>query len=236
LSEFQIEKWKAGRLKTAKPNTVKRDLGSLKGALNLAVKWGIVGTNPAALVQVKVPKEHRVRYLDDKERERLLTALSDRDKEKARARHSGNVYSIKRGRDPLPEIRGYADYLTPLVLLTMNTGLRRGEVLSLKWDQVHLGSNPRVTVTASYAKSSKTRHIPLNREALAVMKKWKKQGSGEGWCFPNPKIAAILAEPDGKSIYTGFQISRLTPRFRLPPGHGRSGSVPGARSAGPCVH
>jgi integrase len=186
LSEFQIEKWKAGRLKTAKPNTVKRDLGSLKGALNLAVKWGIVGTNPAALVQVKVPKEHRVRYLDDKERERLLTALSDRDKEKARARHSGNVYSIKRGRDPLPEIRGYADYLTPMVLLTMNTGLRRGEVLSLKWDQVHLGSNPRVTVTASYAKSSKTRHIPLNREALAVMKKWKKQGSGEGWCFPNP--------------------------------------------------
>ncbi len=186
LSEFQIEKWKAGRLKTAKPNTVKRDLGSLKGALNLAVKWGVIGMNPASPVIVKAPKEHRVRYLSDKERERLLEALSERDKEKARARHSGNVYSLVRGRDTLPEITGYADYLTPLVLLTSNTGMRRGEVLSLKWDQVNLGSNPRVTVTASFAKSSKTRHIPLNSEAVAVLKKWKAQGNGTGWVFPNP--------------------------------------------------
>ena len=186
LSEFQLEKWKLGRLKTAKPNTVKRDLGSLKGALNLAVKWGVIGLNPATPVIVKVPKEHRVRYLSDQERERLLEALSDRDKDKARSRHSGNVYSLARGRETLPEITGYADYLTPLVLLTMNTGLRRGEVLSLKWDQVQLGSNPLVTVTASYAKSNKTRHIPLNSEAVAVLKKWKAQGSGEGWVFPNP--------------------------------------------------
>lgn len=185
LSEFQIEKWKAGRLKTAKPNTVKRDLGSLKGALNLAVKWGIIGSNPASPVVVKVPKEHRVRYLSDKERERLLEALSERDNEKARARHSGNVYSIARGRDPLPEITGYADYLSPLVLLTMNTGMRRGEVLSLKWDQVRLENMPQLTVTASNAKSSKTRHIPLNSEAVAVLKKWKKQGDGKGWVFPN---------------------------------------------------
>jgi integrase len=186
LSEFQIEKWKAGRLKTAKPSTVHRDLGSLKGALNLAVKWGVIGQNPAGPVIVKVPKETRVRYLADKERERLLKALSDRDEEKARARHSGNVYSLKRGRETLPEIIGYADYLTPLVLLTMHTGLRRGEVLSLKWDQVKLGSNPLVTVTASYAKSNKVRHIPLNSWALAVLKKWKKQGDGDGWVYPNP--------------------------------------------------
>jgi integrase len=185
LSEFQIEKWKAGRLKTAKPSTVHRDLGSLKGALNLAVKWGVIGMNPAAPVIVKVPKDNRVRYLSDKERERLLEALSARDKEKARARHSGNVYSLARGRETRPEITGYADYLSPLVLLVMSTGLRRNEALSLRWDQVHLGSNPRVTVTASYAKSNKTRRVPLNSEALAVLKKWKKQGSGTGWVFAN---------------------------------------------------
>ncbi|MCH7507849.1 MAG: site-specific integrase [Proteobacteria bacterium] len=194
LSEFQIEKWKAGRLKTAKPNTVRRDLGSLKGALNLAVKWGIAATNPAATVHVKVPKEHRVRYLSDKERERLLVALSERDKEKARARHSGNVFSLARGYETRPEISGYADYLHPLVRLTMNTGLRRGEVLSLKWDQVHLGSNPRVTVTASYAKSGRVRHIPLNSEAVAVLKKWKAQGTGTGWVFPNPNTGHRLQD------------------------------------------
>jgi integrase len=186
LSEFQIEKWKAGRLKTVKPATVKRDLAALKTALARAVKWGIVGSNPAAPVIVKVPKESRVRYLSPGERKRLLEALSARDKAKARARQSGNVHSLARGRETLPEISGYADHLTPLILLTMNTGLRRGEVLSLKWDQVNLGTSPRVTIKAGYAKSNCARHVPLNSEAKAVMKQWKGQGSGESWVFPNP--------------------------------------------------
>lgn len=186
LSEFQIEKWKAGRLKTAKATTVKRDLAALKTALTRAVKWGIIGTNPATPVKVKTPDDKRVRYLTSNERKRLLKALSARDKAKARARQSGNVHSLKRGRETRPEITGYADHLTPLILLTMNTGLRRGEVLSLKWDQVNLGNNPRVTIKAGYAKSNSTRHVPLNSEVLAVMKQWKGQGSGEGWVFPNP--------------------------------------------------
>ena len=194
LSEFQIEKWKLGRLKTAKPNTVKRDLGSLKGALNLAMKWGVIATNPAAPAQVRVPKDLRVRYLSDQERERLLEALSDRDMEKARARYSGNVFRIERGYETKPELGEFADYLHPLVRLVMNTGLRRGEVLSLKWDQVHLSNNPRVTVTASYAKSNKTRHIPLNSEAVAVLKKWKAQGTDSGWVFPNPNTGHRLQQ------------------------------------------
>ncbi len=127
-----------------------------------------------------------MRYLADRERKRLLNALSARDEERARARHSGNVHSISRGCEPLPEIKGYADHLTPLIILTMNTGMRRGEVLSLRWDQVSLGSQPRITVRAGYSKSNKTRHIPLNSHAVAVLKKWKKQGKGRGLVFPNP--------------------------------------------------
>jgi len=195
LSEFQIEKWKAGRLKTAKPTTVKRDLAALKTALTRAVKWGIIDANPATPVKVKTPDDKRVRYLSDKERKRLLKALSARDKGKAKARQSGNAHSLKRGREPLPKITGYADHLTPLILLTMNTGLRRGEVLSLQWDQVNLGSNPRVTIKAGYAKSNSTRHVPLNSGAVTVMKQWKKQGSGESWVFPNP--------------VTGYRIEKL---------------------------
>jgi integrase len=213
LSEFQIEKWKAGRLKTAKPNTVKRDLGSLKGALNLAVKWGIIGSNPAAPVIVKVPKEHRVRYLSDKERKRLLKALTERDKEKARARRRGNVFSLARGQEARPEISGYADFLHPLVRLVMNTGMRRGEVLGLKWDQVNLGSNPRVTVTASYAKSNETRHVPLNSEAVTVLKKWKAQGTSSDWVFPSPKTGHRMQ--DLKKSWTFLLVKADIEGFRF---------------------
>lgn len=196
LSEFQIEKWKANRLKVAKPTTVKRDLVGLKAALNKAVKWGLISANPAGMgrdsVTVRSPDDKRVRYLSDTERKRLLKALTDRDTDKAKARHSGNVHRIERGRDARPEIKGYADYLTPLVLLTMNTGLRRGEALSLKWGQLDLGENARVTIKAGYAKTNKTRHVPLNSEAKAVMKKWKKQSGGEGWVFPSPKTGSKM--------------------------------------------
>jgi len=190
LNQLQIERWKANRLKSATHATVKRDLTGLKNALNKAVSWGVIESSPAGVgkgsITVKTSNDKRVRYLDKGERKRLLAALSARDNQMARARQSGNVHSLARGRELRPEIKGYADHLSPLVLLTMNTGLRRGEVLTLEWDQVHLGENPRVTIKAGYAKTNTTRHVPLNSEAVAVMKKWKEQGSGEGWVFPNP--------------------------------------------------
>ena len=112
--------------------------------------------------------------------------LSTRDREKAKARHSGNIHSIARGREPLPEIQGYADYLTPLVLTVLHTGLRRAEARSLKWEQIDLGHTPKLTVRAAQAKSGRTRHIPLNTAAVDLLKVWKGQGGDKDLVFPNP--------------------------------------------------
>ncbi len=81
---------------------------------------------------------------------------------------------------------GYTDHLAPLVLLAINTGLRRGELLGLTWEAVNLDAQ-LLTVAAGTAKSRKARHIPLNAEALAVLKAWKKQGKGAGLVFPAPE-------------------------------------------------
>ncbi len=86
----------------------------------------------------------------------------------------------------MPEISGYADYLTPLVLTVMHTGLRRAEALSLRWEQIDLERTPKLTVRAAQAKSGRTRHIPLNTAVVELLKGWKEQGSGEGLVFPNP--------------------------------------------------
>jgi integrase len=72
----------------------------------------------------------------------------------------------------------------PLVLLAMNTGLRRGELLALTWEQVNL-DNRHLTIAAHTAKSGKVRHVPLNAEALYVLTRWKKQGDGVGLVFRN---------------------------------------------------
>ena len=60
----------------------------------------------------------------------------------------------------------------------MNTGLRKGELLSLSWRDVNF-QTVQLTVRGEMAKSSKIRHIPLNKTALSVLKDWYKQSSDE---------------------------------------------------------
>ena len=62
-----------------------------------------------------------------------------------------------------------ADHLMPMVLLSFNTGMRRGKLFDLKWS--HVNFDRRIaTVSAETAKSRKTRHIPLNAEAYETLK------------------------------------------------------------------
>ena len=61
--------------------------------------------------------------------------------------------------------------------------LRRSEALSLTWEQVRLDGNPMITVKAAHSKSAKTRWVPLNKEAVTTLRKWKNQGNGNGNVF-----------------------------------------------------
>ena len=149
------------------------------------MKWGYAAINPASQVKVKVEEHYRVRYLSDKERTSLHKALTVRDEKKREGRASGNVFRLVRGYEEKPELGVFADYLTPLVNLVMNTGLRRSEALSLRWDQTNLGGNPHLTVLAAHAKSGKTRYVPLNAVAVEILKQWGKQGERNGLVFPN---------------------------------------------------
>jgi integrase len=97
---------------TTSPATVVRYLAALSHAFTVAVKeWGWVDSNP--LAKVTKPKEPRgrVRFLDDDERDRLLTAC--------RASANPDLY--------------------PAVILALSTGARPQEVLGLRWPQVDLG-------------------------------------------------------------------------------------------------
>ncbi|MBK7508589.1 MAG: tyrosine-type recombinase/integrase [Comamonadaceae bacterium] len=74
----------------------------------------------------------------------------------------------------MPEITGYSDHITPMVLLSLNTGMRQGELFSLAWESVDL-SRKTITVLASHSQGNTTRVIPLKPEALAVLKTIKPE-------------------------------------------------------------
>lgn len=176
ITRAEFDKFKSRRLRAGThPATVNRDLDRIKAALSKAVEWEQLAANPLLGVKrIKRDIEERVRFLSPKEEKTLRKTLEAREAKFKRRRLSGIKWREERGREPLEPIQGYYDHIMPMTLLALNTGMRRGEITQLTWPDIDLKAK-RVTVRAGYAKSGKARHIPLNSEAVAVLKQWKKQ-------------------------------------------------------------
>lgn len=194
IDHESIEDWWRARVHTrgdeAQPvakATASRDLACLRSALSRAVEWKLLESNPLmGLRNRSVASRKVVRYLSEDEERRLRAALASRDAYMAAARASANYWREQRGRVRYPEIGegGFGDHLTPVVLLAMNTGLRRKELLTLQWADVDLAGR-MLTVRASTAKSGKERHIPFNAEAWDALTRWQAQrGESVGDVFP----------------------------------------------------
>lgn len=170
--------------------TIQRDYNAIQGVLSRAVEDGILDKHPLEDHDGPpgVIEDERVRYLSPKEEIRLRDALAARDDDLREGRASANKWRKQRGYELLPPIATYGDYLSPLVLTALNTGCRRGELFSLTWDRVNFHTRT-LTVSAHTSKSSKTRHIPLNDDALMVLRAW---GRGDGLVFPNPDTGEQL--------------------------------------------
>jgi len=187
ISPWVIEKWRAEQLKGGKQkSTINRDITGLKSILAKAVAWDILPSHPLTkLKPIKLDTKGRVRYLTDAEEVRLRTALAERDGRIKTARARTNVWRRIRGYAELLtlEAHTYGDHLTPLVLLSLNTGLRRGELFSLHWADIQWQPKT-LLVRGETAKSGQTRHLPLNAEALQVLTAWREQAPGDGLIFP----------------------------------------------------
>lgn len=180
-----VRDWRAGRLEGgAKPATVNRNVAALKACLSHAVDVGLLAEHPIKrLPQLKVEQEHRIRWLAVDEEQRLRTALDEREARIRGDRRSGNEWRDARGYDAMPELDNlpFADHLKPMVLVSLNTGLRQGELFNLDWTDVVAGT---VHVRAATAKSAKSRHVPLNREARTVLDGWSAHTGPAGYVFP----------------------------------------------------
>ena len=79
----------------------------------------------------------------------------------------------------------------PMVIVSLQTGMRRGELFALTWQSVDLVA-ARIIVHGATAKSGTTRHLPLNSEALAVLRGWHGQVVDNlGLIFPGKGSAAF---------------------------------------------
>lgn len=176
--------WLAGGLAPASAN---RNMTRLRGVLTRAVEWGVLEVHPLAkLKRLKVDSRGRVRYLTAEEEKALRKAMMDREATICVDRESANKWRSERKKELMLDLSKlhFADHLRPLVVTSINTGMRRGEVFNLTWADVDL-KNKIITVEGTTSKSGQTRHIPINKELLEVLTNWKKQSSSEGFVFPS---------------------------------------------------
>jgi len=121
------------------PGTVNRYLAALSHALSIAVReWGWLENSAARKVARLKEPSGRVRFLSDEERDRLL----------AECRESRNLY------------------LYPAVVLALSTGIRQGELLGLRWQDVDF---QRQVIVLHKTKNDERRAVPLVGHALKVM-------------------------------------------------------------------
>ena len=202
INAWIVEKWRAKRLKGGvSKSTLNRDVGDLKAALTKAVEWRLLESSPlTSLKPFKVDERAIVRYLSEDEETRLRNALKVRDDTIKAKRMSANSWRLRRGHKPLPDLSActYGDYLSPMVLLAKNTGLRRGELFNLRWSDVNFVAK-QLTVRGEKAKSGQTRHIPMNEEALSVLMSWRTQTVEKGLVFATENGTALTTIKDSWS-------------------------------------
>lgn len=139
---------------------------------NRAVEWEIIDKNPLAKgKKQKSDSRANIRYLSPDEEERLRAALRSPDRRLAK---SPPFYACGRFTRLQALLGGFPDHIYPMLLLLMNTGMRRGEMFNLRWQDVDF-VNKKITIAGNTSKTGQTRYIPLNEEAFNVLSIWQRQ-------------------------------------------------------------
>jgi integrase len=141
LSAARIAAYRDERLKEVSAGTVIRELAYLSAIINHARReWGINVSNPVQMVRKPQSPQARSRVLTDEEVVRLLEAL---------------------------EPTGRRSHWTkPAVQFAVTTAMRRGELLSLRWEHVDLHGR---TAFLPDTKNGDSRTVPLSSTAVQVL-------------------------------------------------------------------
>lgn len=187
LRGVDFAKWRDGRLKDVKPATVRHDLEVISNLFNVARReWGMEGlVNPVEGIRLPSPQNARSRVFYPGEEALLMTALEPP------ARKANGQWGI-----------GTENQLIkPFVLLALETGMRRGELLALRWENVRL--KDRVAYLPM-TKNGQSRTVPLSTKAVEVLGTltWKLYGEVFGDLTANAvRLGYIRAVKRARKAY-----------------------------------
>lgn len=120
--------------------TVNRYLAAFSKVISISIKeWGWIQENPMSKISKPQENKSRERFLSEDEIKRLLEAC----------RASPNIY------------------LLTIVRLALNTGMRHGEIINLKWEDVDFSTK---MITLQQTKNGDRRVIPITSDIEKILK------------------------------------------------------------------
>jgi integrase len=154
-----------------------RDLGLLRAAFNWAVLGGLMPRTPFRIGDVPAVKLAR----EEARTRRLQSGEAERLMEAA--------YS-----------------LTDLITAALETGARKGELLSLQWHQVRFTPRAEVFLPATKTKAKRDRRVPLSSVLQAVLQRRRVDPAGD----PLPPDAYVFGDEIGRprlDIKTAWRLT-----------------------------
>lgn len=187
ITLLEVEKWRTKqRSKNFKLATINRKTTALKTLFNWSVRHGLVPQNPIKNLSpfVEVDSDKKIRYLSEEERGKLFQALNARENELKKQRKNHNEWLKARGKPLLRDLNKcfFADHLKPAVLLALNTGIRRGALFSLRWEDINF-KEETLTLNAENSKTNKRQIVPMNEIVKKTLFEWQKQTKSNGKVF-----------------------------------------------------
>lgn len=175
LASSELATYRDERLKCAAPATVVRELSTISHAIDIATsEWGIwIPRNPVKSVRRPPLPRGKTRRLETGEEDRLLAAC-----------------------DP-----HHYPLLRPLLILAVETGMRRGELLDLRWESIDLALR---VAHLPQTKNGDSRAVPLSRRAVVALATLRSAESQSERVF----------QMTGNSVRSSFD--RLRTRARVP--------------------
>lgn len=133
ITPDRLEAYKQKRLQNVSPSTVNRETAYLRAMLNIALKWGKLQKNPLGKVKMMKEPPGRVKYLTHEQIQALLENCSH------------------------PK----APHLRPIVICALLTGMRKGEILALRWKDI---DTRKGLIHVEDSKNGERRDIPICEE------------------------------------------------------------------------
>ncbi len=153
-----------------KPGTINRRMAAIRKWLAWTVETGELKEPP------KFPKSVR-------EQEKAPKALSRREQNRL-------LRAVEKAGKPRD---------AALIRLMLNAGLRVGEVMALKLEDIEIGERHGKVVVRS-GKGMKRREVPLGPETRAAVKEWLAVHPGVEWLFPSKKRTRMTSRAVQKML------------------------------------